>query len=129
MSSANTILLVEDEAMIRFCMVDMLEREGLTVCEAQSGVEAIRLLEDGSPAPAVLITDIRLGDGPNGWDVARHARQAIGDIPIIFVSGDSVQDWEARGVAGSVMLSKPVADRDLISAVLNALPAGSAETA
>lgn len=68
-----------------------------------------------------LITDIDLGGQPNGWDVAKHARELFADIPIIYVSGASSQDWPSLGVPGSVMLVKPYAAAQLVVAVSSAI--------
>lgn len=116
--SANpTILVVEDEALIRLALVDMFENADFDVLEASDASEAIALIEGHASRIDVLLTDIRLGDGPDGWDVARFARSQLEDLPIVFVSADSADDWKEAGIDRSVMLAKPVADGDLLAAV------------
>ena len=117
MSANPTILIVEDEALIRLALVDMFEDAGFAVLEAGDASEAVALIETYASNIRVLLTDIRLGDGPDGWDVARHARSQLEDLPIVFVSGDSVDDWGEAGINRSVMLAKPVPDGDLLAAV------------
>ena len=116
--SANpTILIVEDEALIRLALVDMFEEAGFAVLEAGDASEAMALIDRHASGIEVLLTDIRLGKGPDGWDVARHARSQLEDLPIVFVSADSANKWSEAGIDRGVMLAKPVPDGDLFAAV------------
>lgn len=121
MRSKPTILIVEDEALIRLALIDMFEDAGFSVIDADHASEAMDLIDLNAGAISVLLTDIRLGDGPDGWDLARHARSRLEDIPIVFVSGDSADDWSECGIKHSVMLAKPVRDGDLLAAVKDGL--------
>ncbi|MBX7502849.1 response regulator [Qipengyuania sp. YG27] len=114
-------MIVEDEPLIRLALMDMFEGAGFAVLEAGDASEAMALLDTYAGRIGILLTDIRLGDGPDGWDVARHARSQLEDLPIVFVSGDSVGDWHEAGFDRSVMLAKPVADGDLLAAVRTGL--------
>jgi DNA-binding response OmpR family regulator len=49
--------------------------------------------------------------------VGRRTRELVHDMPIIYISGDSAQDWSSKGVPNSVMLAKPFAAAQLITAV------------
>lgn len=117
LSEKPTILIVEDETLIRLAAVDMFEDAGFAVLEAGDASEAIALINSHANQIQVLLTDIRLGDGPDGWDVARHARSKVQELPIVFVSGDSAGDWSKAGIERSVMLAKPVPNGDLLAAV------------
>ena len=64
-----------------------------------------------------MLTDIRLGSGPSGWDVARHAREANPIVPVVYVSGDSASDWVVYGVPHSIMIPKPYAFPQVVTAV------------
>lgn len=121
LSLQPTILIVEDEPLIRLALMDMFEGAGFAVLEAGDASEAMALLDTHAGRIGILLTDIRLGDGPDGWDVARHARSQFEDLPIVFVSGDSAGDWHEAGFDRSVMLAKPVADGDLLAAVRTGL--------
>jgi CheY-like chemotaxis protein len=121
------ILLVEDEKLIAMGARFSLEEAGYEVAEVASGSAALVDLETGVDRFTALITDIRLGKGPDGWDVARRARELSPNLPIVYVSGDSAADWTSQGVPNSIMLSKPYADAQLIQAVtqlINARPIG-----
>ncbi|WP_348629776.1 hypothetical protein [Mesorhizobium sp. M7A.F.Ca.US.011.01.1.1] len=68
-----------------------------------------------------VITDIKLGDGPAGWDIGRHVRQAIPAMPVVYMSGDSAGDWRVQGVPESVMISKPFVPAQIITALIQLL--------
>lgn len=70
-----------------------------------------------------VITDIRLGRGPDGWAVASRARQRVVDLPVIYLSADDVGDWSHKGLPGSVMLTKPIPMAPLTAAIANLLNA------
>ena len=109
------VLLAEDEHLIGLSFQDALEEGGYVVLHVATGREAVEVLED--PRIAGVITDIRLGKGPDGWDVARRAREVNPSIPIIYMSGDSAHEHASRGVPDSKMLQKPFAPAQLVTAI------------
>ena len=64
-----------------------------------------------------VITDIKLPDGPDGWEIARRARELVPDIPVIYITGDSTHEWSSKGVPNSVVIAKPFAPAQLITMV------------
>ena len=73
-----------------------------------------------------LVTDINLGkNGMTGWDVARRAREINPSFPVVYMSGDSAEDWASMGVPESIMLSKPFAPAQLVTAVSQLLNSGT----
>ena len=123
---ALRILLVEDEPLIGLSLQDALEEAGYSVSIFHSGKEAISDLQSEETKAVGLITDIRLGSRPDGWEVAREARELDKQFPVVYLSGDSAAEHGARGVPDSVMIQKPFAPAQVvtaISALLNALPA------
>ncbi len=82
---SGTILLVEDEAMVRAVAERALTRQGYTVLTAENGEAALELLEK-SDKPDLLISDVVMPmmDGPT---MVRHARKKYPDLKIIFMSG------------------------------------------
>ena len=101
--------------------MDTFEDAGFPVLETCDASEAIKLIDMRGISIEVLLTDIRLGKGPDGWDIARHTRSKLHDIAVVFVSGDSAKDWSEAGIDKSVMLAKPFADGDVLAAVRNGL--------
>ena len=79
------ILLVEDEALLREAVAEQLADRGFHVEQAATGEEAIDRLS--SFAFDIVITDLRLGDGPDGSAVLEEARASYPDIIGIIVTG------------------------------------------
>ena len=109
--STSTILVVEDEALPRLELIDALSCAGYEVLEASDAREAFGYQQSGQRVD-VVITDIQLGGGPTGWDVAERFRAARSDIPIVYTSGNAVD--EARKVSGSVFFGKPCRTLDIL---------------
>lgn len=116
MDDLPLLLLVEDEPLIRTALAEALESSGFALEESESGTEAVARI-DGGESFVGIITDIRLGSGPNGWDVARHARQRFPALAVVYMTGDSAADWSAEGVPNSILIQKPFATSQVITAV------------
>lgn len=126
---ACTVLVVEDEPTVLMFLEEALEEGGYIVVSARSGGEALNVLGDGLHDFAVLVADIRIGDGLDGWEIARCAREIVPDLPIIYVTGDSALSWSEEGVPNSLLLQKPFARaqlEDAIEALLRQTTAGDA---
>lgn len=131
MAEVTPILVVEDEPLIRMSLVEALHDGGFTTNECSNGMSACAHI-DKSNEMRGLITDIRLGDGPNGWDVARHARRRFPHLAVLYVTGDSVAEWTSEGVPNSLIMQKPYADAQLMTAIasllIEAVPQQSTDT-
>jgi DNA-binding response OmpR family regulator len=111
------LLLVEDDELLHPSLEDALSDGGFEVKLASSGAEGLALLETHKDAIRGLITDINLGKGPDGWDVARHARELIHDLPVVYMSGASAHEWTSHGVPNSVLIAKPFALAQIVTAI------------
>jgi PAS domain S-box-containing protein len=106
---SETILLVEDEAMVRAMAVRVLRRAGYRVVDAGDGEEALRLVADPkTPHVDLLVADVvmpRLG----GPDLAARLRETRPDLRVLFVSGytDRALEIEAQLGDRTAFLSKP----------------------
>jgi CheY-like chemotaxis protein len=89
----ETILLVEDDAANRDVIGSILRSEGYTVLEASCGSEAISLCREG--CPQLLVSDIELPD-MSGISVASVAIEDLPGMPVLFISGTSLEDWSPR---------------------------------
>lgn len=94
-----------------------LVEAGFDVVDAANGADAMRIFDERPADFSALITDIRLGQGSNGWDVARHVRESVPTMPVVYISGDSAGDWSSQGVPNSVMIAKPFAFSQIITAI------------
>ena len=121
MTSPVLLLVVEDEPAIQMLIEAVLEDAGFEVRTAGFGQEAVDILDDNTVQPVGLITDVRLGAGIKGWDVARHARERHPEIAVVYVTGDSAADWAAYGVPRSLLLPKPFANAQLVTAMTTLL--------
>lgn len=111
------LLLVEDEALVLLVAQEALEAGGYTVTVAESGAEALSVLEAQSDQFAGLLTDVQLGEGPDGWEIARHARELQPSLPVVYLTADSAAEWAAQGVPNSVLVQKPYAPAQLVTAI------------
>lgn len=116
MDSHVWILLVEDEEMIAFALEDALREGGYQVKIAGSGDQAVAMLES-TPHLHGLLTDIRVGRGKNGWQIARRAREINPTIAVVYMSGDSAHEYSALGVPDSIMIQKPFAPDQIVTAI------------
>jgi DNA-binding response OmpR family regulator len=117
MSAAHittSILYVEDEPLLREIATMTLEDAGFNVVSAENGVAAFDALDDNADPFCAVVTDVNLGAGPDGWAVARRARELNHLLPVIYVSGASGHDWQAHGVPNSVMIGKPFSATQII---------------
>jgi CheY-like chemotaxis protein len=116
---ANKILLLiaDDEPMIVMAVSQALEDGGYQVLDASTGAQASALLTERHQEICGLITDIRFGSEPDGWEVARQARSLNADIPILYMTGDSAHQWAQMGVPRSAVLQKPFAGAQIVTAI------------
>ena len=117
MENSLVILVVDDEELIRMVVEDALANGGYEVVTASTGEDAIKLLDSAEGRYRALVTDIDLGGGLNGWAVAHRAREIDHSFPIVYMSGKSAADWAVEGVPNSIMLAKPFAPAQLVTAV------------
>jgi DNA-binding response OmpR family regulator len=120
------ILVVEDEVLVQDLIEVALSEGGFGPQIVSSGEEAIALLQgDMGNGYRALITDINLSGRLNGWDVARRARELNSDLPVIYMTGAAADQWPSHGVPNSLLLQKPFAPAQVVTAVsqlLNQLP-------
>jgi DNA-binding NtrC family response regulator len=119
MTSSVLLLLVEDEPLIIDVLEDALTESGYEVVKAKNGKQALEAIEENASGFRAIVTDIKLGRGPDGWAVAQRARELIPQMPVVYMSGDSAHEWASKGVPGSVILAKPFAPAQLVTAVSN----------
>lgn len=121
METRILLLLVEDEPMILDMMSEALSEGGYSVLTAGNGEAAIKALRSTEQQLSGLVTDVNLGAGCRGWEVAREARRCDPLLPVVYVTGDSAHQWAIEGVPKSVLLQKPVACAQVITAISSLL--------
>lgn len=129
MDNLQVILVVEDDHLIQSVVEESLTDGGFEIVVASSGENAVALLDAAKGKYRALVTDINLGTGDiDGWEVARHAREIDPEFPVVYMSGEDASEWASKGVPNSIMLAKPFAPAQLVTAVSQLLnshpPAG-----
>jgi len=126
MQPSIRILLVEDDPLVILTVEDALKDGGFVVFTAADGASAVRLLEASDADYRALVTDVNLSPGGlTGWDVARRARELRSDVPVVYTTGEAADDWTAMGVPNSVLVPKPFAPAQIITALEPRQHAGS----
>lgn len=115
--ASPTILYVEDQILIQTMLADALKEAGFSLLVADDGSRAIQLLNANRERVHGVITDIGLGSGPDGWVVARTAREIVAGIPVVYVSAVADQEWTSKGVPGSLMIAKPFVAAQIVVAI------------
>ena len=118
MENQLVILVVEDDQLLQSFVEESLADGGFEIVITSCGENAVELLDASEGKFRALVTDINLGqDKIDGWDVARHAREVDPNFPVVYMSGNDAGDWASKGVPNSIMLAKPFAPAQLVTAV------------
>ncbi len=115
----ETILVVEDELIVRLTVSNMLQRFGYTVLPAESGVEALKVWQKHKDRIQLLLTDIVMPDGMTGYELARQLHADRPRLKIIYTSGYSgnLADKRLTMEEGVNFLQKPYAPQKLAEAL------------
>jgi DNA-binding response OmpR family regulator len=120
------VLVIEDDQDIQFILEDALRDGGFEPAIAGSGEEAVTLLKAFRSKYSALITDIKLMGRLDGWRVAQAAREVDPAFPVVYITGASSDEWPMLGVPDSVLLTKPFAPDQLVSALSRLTACGEA---
>ena len=116
-AATGTVLLVDDEDLVRSSTADILADLGYAVVESSSAEEALRLVSQGL-RPDLLVTD-HLMPGMDGVELARILKQQLPALRMLVISGYS----EAEGVAADLpRLEKPFRRADLAKVLADSEP-------
>jgi DNA-binding response OmpR family regulator len=126
-SELPLILVIEDEYFLQADLEQVLTDAGFATDIVSSGEEALTLLMDGTKRPSALVTDVILAGRLTGWEVAKRIREKDPSFPVIYVTAHD-RDWPAYGVPNSIVIPKPFAPAQLVTAVSNLLNARTPPT-
>jgi len=117
----ETILLVEDEDIVREVASRILRSQGYTVLEARNGAEALQLCAAHAGPLHLLLTDVVMPQ-MSGQELARRAQAMRPEMRVLFTSGysDSVMQRQSPEMEGT-FLQKPFAVRELLGKVREVL--------
>jgi CheY-like chemotaxis protein len=107
----RTVLVVENEPLIREDIAQLLKAEGWAVAEAATGELALEILREHPPD--VVFTDVGLGGHLDGWDVGKACR-SLG-VPVVYASGKAKE--EQLAVPDGTFFDKPYSPTLVIKAL------------
>jgi CheY-like chemotaxis protein len=120
------ILVVEDEYLLRCDVEEALAGGGFASKSYSTGKEALAAFADDPKDYKALVTDVNMGDGLDGWELARQIRGKHAAFPVIYVTAYSADGWTSQGVPNSILIQKPFAPAQLTTALSSLLNIGSA---
>lgn len=113
------LLIADDLVPIRQMVRITLSTQGWTIIEAENGTTALEMAR--SEHPDLMLLDVDMGAGPNGFDVCRELKSsdATKDIPIVMLTAhDSESDRAVGFAAGAAQyLTKPFGPLELIDTI------------
>lgn len=116
--TAQTVLIVEDEALIRMLAVSILEDAGFLVIEAANADQALAAL-DMHPEIRAMFTDINMPGELDGFDLAKAVHARWPKIHLLLTSGKAT--WpDAKMPSGGIFLPKPYSP-DSIAHILTSM--------
>jgi DNA-binding NtrC family response regulator len=116
----DCILYVEDDLLCSSENSEVIRESGFDVVEACCAAEAAAVI-DRHESLAALVTDINLGSGADGFEVARHARSAYPGLPVIYVSAAAAARISLEGLKGADFIAKPFRAQQIIDALRRAI--------
>ena len=113
------LLVADDLVPIRQMVRITLSTQGWTIVEAKNGNEALDLVR--SEKPDLVLLDVDMGPGPNGFEVCRQmkADEALKDIPVVMLTAHESDSDRAIGFAAGATqyLTKPFGPLELIDTI------------
>lgn len=127
---ANTVLIVDDDAVTQKVLQHYLERAGFQMISAHNGREAVKLAR--RELPQLIICDVMMPD-MDGWEVLRQiqATEATREIPVILLSGNAelMAKEESLRSGAAFLLVKPISPDQLLTLVRRLIPGTGGESA
>jgi CheY-like chemotaxis protein len=121
--SPQMILVVDDEEPIREGLRLLLQEWGYQAMTAANGAQAELAISALDGHVDLVLSDLHLGDGPDGQEVVENLRRLCGrELPAILITGETAVDEVQRiAASGDPVLLKPVQPRQLFDAIRAAL--------
>jgi DNA-binding NtrC family response regulator len=116
----ETVLVVDDEPIIRMDMAETLRQAGFDVAEASNSDEALRKLNGSGFSPSVLVSDVQMPGSMNGYGLAKHVHGLLPKTAIVIISG-VVTPSPGHMPPNATFLAKPVTPERLLRAINDAL--------
>lgn len=123
-SQPRTVLIVDDEEAIREGLTVLLQEWGYQALAAATSEQAAELVRRLEAPPDLMLSDLHLGDGPDGLAAIEAVRGECGfEVPAILITGDtSLEEMRRATDSGHPVLFKPVQPRKLLNALRGFVP-------
>jgi DNA-binding NtrC family response regulator len=121
-----TILLVDDEAMLREVMGDVLFKEGFVCIPCANGADAMRMIDGGPYKFDLLLSDVKMPGTVDGFEIAKRFQAKYPEGTVILISG-YIDEKAAVSLSKDRVrvLLKPLRAQELLDAVREALALAS----
>jgi CheY-like chemotaxis protein len=115
---SRPVLVIEDDADIRFGITVILEDEGYAVATAANGREALAYLRSAAGKPCLILLDLMM-PGMNGWEFRAEQRRdpSLAGIPVLVVSAAADLAARAAPLGATAVIQKPINVADLLDVV------------
>jgi DNA-binding response OmpR family regulator len=104
---SHRILLVENDDRLCALLDPALAEAGHWVVRARSGLEALSRLTPKAPPVDLVVTEVDLGGGPDGWQVSRRARLRWPGLPVIYLTRAPSDERLPEHVPLGALLPRP----------------------
>jgi len=119
------VLVVDDDLVLNFTICETLKDSGMHAVGVHSVAAALEVMEQGAELSA-LVTDIDLGPGPDGFDIAHRARITNPQLHVVFISGTATARRRAQEIKRSEFLGKPFGPPEIVEALHRLVAANQA---
>lgn len=99
-AARQSILIVEDEPIVRLATADFLRECGFDVHEAESAEDALQILEEHGRHISLVFTDVALAGSLNGLDIAKWVQKRLPGVTVLLASGDHAKASAAETLCG-----------------------------
>jgi CheY-like chemotaxis protein len=120
MPYSRVILVVEDLALVRMGIVDVLVEAGFEVLEAETADDAINILET-RPDIHLVFTDVQMPGTIDGIKLSHYIRDRWPPVKLIVASGQTIPA-ESQLPAGARFFAKPYDSREIVRTIVGLLP-------
>lgn len=123
LDTVRTVLVIEDEDSVRNLLRTLLRLAGYEALSCRDGDEALDLMEARGGGIHLLITDLNLGNGPDGFETADRLRARQASLKVLYISGEDEGAARSRAPRAGEdrFLPKPFTPRQFGEAVAGLL--------
>jgi CheY-like chemotaxis protein len=123
---SKVVLVIEDDADIRFGLAVILEDEGYRVATAPNGREALKYMREAPAPPCLILLDLMMPD-MDGWQFRAEQRRdpLLASVPVVIISAAADLRARAAGLGVEAVMQKPIQIGHLLDLVRHYCPPSS----